>query len=492
MKEKKNRDSTLFVDLDGTLVATDTLFESIVIFLKNNPFRIIHLLLWYIKGKAYLKKQLSQSAMPNVAILPYNEEVLYYIRKAKSSGQQIVLATATHNKIANAVSSHLAIFDGVIATNQNFNLKGSHKLDAIINYVGKQPFDYIGDSKADIYIWQAARKAIIINPTSKLFKNLSKTTNVKTIKTSKSSSNIRSWIKAIRIHQWSKNILLFLPIIMAHRFLDLDLVLKNVFAFISFSLVASSGYIFNDILDIEADRQHPIKKQRPFSAGLLSVKSGVVAFLFLILCGFTIALFTTSILFSSILLLYFIITMTYSLFLKHKMIIDVITLSILYILRIIAGGVAITVPVSSWLIVFAMFFFISLAYMKRYTDLVTLSDDIRRNINNLCYNKRDIAIIGSAGLSSGYLSLLVLTLYIYSDHVKNLYKQPFLIWLVIPIILYFISRMWLITARGEMTNDPIIYILKDRFSYIILAIIIAIFILAKTMDWVVFGNLLLK
>jgi len=491
LTEKKNGDSTLFVDLDGTLVATDTLFESVVIFLKNNPFRIICLLMWYLKGKAYLKKQLSQSTMPNVAILPYNKEVLHYICKAKSQGQQIVLATAAHNKIANAVSSHLAIFDGVIATNQNLNLKGKRKLDAILNYVAERPFDYIGDSISDISIWQVARKAIIVNRTSKLFKRLGKTTNVKTITLGKSSSKIRSWVKALRIHQWSKNILLFLPMIMAHRFFNLDLLLTNVLAFISFSLIASAGYIFNDILDIEADRQHPIKNQRPFAAGMLSVKNGSFAFLFLILCGFTIALSTASILFSFILLLYLFITTTYSLFLKHKTIIDVITLSILYNIRIIAGGAAITVPISSWLLVFAMFFFISLAFMKRYTDLIPL-DNIEHNVVGRGYIKKDIALIGSAGLSSGYISLLVLTLYIYSDHVKELYKQPFLLWLVIPIILYFISRIWLKTTRGEMTNDPIIYIIKDRISYIILVIIISIFILAKTMDWNVLGNFFMK
>lgn len=277
---------------------------------------------------------------------------------------------------------------------------------------------------------------------------------------------------------------------MAHRFFDLDLLLDNVLVFISFSLTASAGYIFNDILDLEADRQHPIKKQRPFAAGLLSVKSGFIAFLFLILCGFTIALFTIPMLFSIILLLYLIITTTYSLFLKRKMIIDVIALSILYNIRIIAGGVAITVPISSWLIVFSMFFFISLAFMKRYNDLITLGD-IKQNMVGRGYIKEDLAIVGSAGLSSGYISLLVFTLYIYSDHVKALYKQPFLLWLVIPVILYFISRMWLKTTRGEMTNDPIIYIIKDRFSYIILVIIIAIFLLAKTMVWDISGNLLI-
>ena len=489
--KKRNKNLTLFVDLDGTLVATDTLIESIVIFLKNNPFRIIYLLLWYIKGKVYIKKQLSQCAMPNVALLPYNKEVLDYLRKAKSSGQEIVLATAANHKIADEVSSHLAIFDGVIATNQNYNLKGKYKLDAIINYVGEQPFDYIGDSKADIPIWQEARKAIIINPSSSLLNNLSNKINVTTIKTFRRSSNVRVWIKAIRIHQWTKNILLFLPIIMAHRFFDLDMLLKNILTFISFSLIASAGYIINDILDFEADRQNPEKKQRPFAEGLLSFYSGFIGFLFLTLCGFALAIITLPILFSIILLLYLILTLTYSLFLKRKTIIDVITLSVCYNIRIIAGGAAIAVPISSWLIVFSMFFFISLAFMKRYADLITL-DDIKPNIIGRGYIKKDIPIVGSAGIASGYISLLVLTLYIYSDHVNELYKQPFLLWLVIPFILYLISRLWLKTVRGEMTSDPIIFIIKDRISYIILVMIIVVFSLAKILDWGVFGNLLLK
>jgi len=491
LNKKENSDSTLFVDLDGTLTATDILFESIVIFLKNNPFRIIYLFLWCLSGKAYLKEQLSQKVDLNISILPYRQEVLEYIREAKLSGQQVVLATATHHKIANAISNHLAIFNDVIATNRNINLKGNRKLDAILDYVGEQSFDYIGDSKSDVAIWRAARKTIIINPSASLLKTLSNNTNVRTVKTGKGSNNLIVWIKAIRIHQWSKNFLLFLPLIMAHRLFDFNLLLENVLAFVSFSLTASAGYIFNDLIDLETDRQNIQKKQRPFASGMLSVKSGSIAFLSLILVSFTTALFTMPKLFSIILFLYFIITMAYSLFLKSKVIIDVITLSILYNIRIIAGGISIAIPISSWLIVFSTFLFTSLAFLKRYADLKLLGKS-QKNIEGRGYLKKDIDFVRSSGIASGYISLLVLTLYIYSEHVTKLYKQPFLLWLCIPFILYYISRMWLKTNRGEMTNDPIIFIIKDYISYIILIIMAVIIFLSKTLDLHISYNLLFR
>lgn len=296
-------------------------------------------------------------------------------------------------------------------------------------------------------------------------------------------------IKAMRIYQWSKNLLLFLPIVMAHQFMNSQFLSSTVWAFFSFSFCASAIYILNDLIDIESDRMHPTKQNRPFASGSLSKTVGVLLIVFLLLISIGISMAKLSTTFSFILLAYMITTTIYSLLFKQVLLIDVIILGGLYTLRIAAGSVASMVEVSSWLLVFSMFFFLSLAFMKRYADLILVKKNMHDSIVGRGYSVDDLDLVQKSGITSGFVSILVLALYINSAHVAELYQTPFLIWFTLPVLLYWLMRMWMVTNRGDMTDDPIIFAAKDKISYISIVLIGILMYLAATLDETVFNNL---
>ena len=298
-----------------------------------------------------------------------------------------------------------------------------------------------------------------------------------------------NWAKALRMHQWVKNLLLFIPLITAHKIFTFYLLNEVLFAFISFSLVASAGYIFNDIYDIQEDRVHPLKNKRPFASGELSIKQGILIILCLLLISFGIS-FSLVNLFKYILITYLVLSMSYTVWIKKYVLLDVVILAIFYNIRIIAGGIAVNIPISSWLLNFSMFFFMSLAFIKRYGELIHLKNS-NMILSNRGYLLKDASIIKIIGLSNGYISILVLIFYIYSDHVTKLYQQPILLWLVIPVIMYWLSRLWLLTHRGKITYDPIIFMLKDSVSYYSLIIVLIIFYLSKVYNWNILNQLFL-
>ena len=486
MPKTKNpiKSDILFVDLDDTLVETDTLFDSILLFIKKTPFNLFNIFYWLLLGKTVLKHEIACRVTLNLDTLPYNKSVIDYIISSKKNGQKVVLATATNLKTARSISDHLKFFDDVIASDINNNLKGQKKLNVIQEYVNNKDFDYIGDSKADIPIFNAAQKAIISNPTRSLASKYRDTDNVLLLK-KKKMNKFLIWLKAIRLHQWSKNTLLFLPLIMAHRFEELEIILNNFLSFILFGLVASAGYIFNDLNDLDSDRKHPSKKERPYASGDMSIKSGLVSIVLLLAIAFSLSLLYLEKSFSFLLILYLFSTILYSLFLKKEIIIDVIVLSILYVLRIIAGGVSTGTPVSSWLLVFSIFFFSSLAFMKRYTDVVSLKKKTFK-LHGRNYQGLDAGLILTAGLSSGYISILVLALYIFSSNVNLLYQGPEILLIILPLLFYWISRLWLLSHRGEMNSDPIIFSIKDKVSYMILFFVLVVCFFAKNFNFQIF------
>lgn len=482
--------SPLYVDLDGTLAATDTLWESLIQFLKSNPLNFFLLFRWLLRGKVYFKNQLAGAVQLDPATLPYREEVLAYIRKARGEGCPVILATASHQSVADKVAGHLNLFSGVLATDSESNLSGKRKLKAIQAGAGHKPFRYMGDAAVDIPIWEAAESAIIVNPSRKLMKQTNHLSQAIIISTGSAKGMLYAWLKALRVHQWSKNILLFVPLVMAHRLFEMPLVLDLLLAFISFSLSASAVYILNDIIDLQADRQHPTKKQRPFASGALSIQSGLLALPLLIAASFGIALFKLPLLFSLALGFYLLFTTSYSFYLKRQPIIDVITLASLYTFRMFAGALAVSIPISFWLLAFSMFFFLCLAFMKRYNDLLPLNGQER--VNGRGYIARDVEVVLATGIASGYISLLVFALYLNSEHVKELYPNAILLWLIIPFLFYWITRMWLLAHRGKMNDDPVIFALKDRPSYIIYLAIALILLWAKSLSGIPFlKNILL-
>jgi 4-hydroxybenzoate polyprenyltransferase/phosphoserine phosphatase len=467
----------LCVDLDGSLIATDTLWESILLLIKNDPKSIIRMPLWLFKGKAFFKDQIAHRVSPNPKCLPYREEVLQFIKQEKAVGRKIVLATAANRRIAEDVASHLGLFSTVLASDKETNLSGKRKLKMIKEQAGGKEFDYVGDSSVDLKIWESANKAILVKPSTRLLKKANRTAKVDRI-FQFNDGKYRQLFKAIRAHQWVKNLLLFVPLIVGHKITDIKVVIETLYAFMAFSLCASSVYIINDLLDLESDRQHPQKRNRPFASGKLKIQTGILLIPLLMFTSFAISTFLLTPLFSLMLVLYLIATTAYSLHLKRVVILDVLVLAGLYAFRVLAGGVASNITVSPWLLAFSVFLFLSLAFVKRYAELRIIQT---RNLEvnpNRGYMIRDAEILRSMGSTSGYLSVLVLVLYINSNDVVLLYKQPTVLWLVGICLLYWITRIWLIADRGEMEDDPIAYTIKNRTSYIIGAIIAGVIIIA--------------
>ncbi len=465
----------LFVDLDGSLTATDTLWESVFKLLRHSFWFVFVLPVWLKSGRAYLKQQIARRIEFDPAAIPYNESVTAYIRGEKTAGRRIILATASDRSIANRVADHLQLFDHVIASDGEDNLKGNRKLKAMQQIVDENGFDYIGDSTADLPIWRSAGRAMVVNPSKSLIQAIEKDSVV--AKTFIDQENVISNIfKALRIHQWVKNLLLFVPLVLAHQ-IDGITLSKALIAFICFGLVASSGYILNDLLDLEADRRHPRKRNRPFASGQLPIQHGLVLASTNVILALFLSVLVLPLLFAEMLLGYLILTMTYSLYLKKKLMVDVLLLGGFYAYRVVAGAVAIGVVISPWLIAFSIFFFLSLAFVKRYTELQ--GTELPGKVAGRGYYTDDLAMIRVVGPSAGYISVLVLALYINSGEVRDLYSQPNWLWLICPCLLYWISRIWFLAHRGQIEDDPVMGAIKDKNSYLVGIVVLLLIIFAS-------------
>ena len=477
MKEEK----CLFVDLDGTLIKSDLLFECLVPIIKNYFYAIFLAPFWLLKGKAYLKDKFSDLVSINPEILPYNNNVLEYIRKEKENGSKIILATASNIKLAKSISDYLGIFDDVMASSKEENLKGKNKLNKIKLYIKNnninKEFSYIGDSEADVKIFNETNIPIVVG-NKNVFNKIKSKNDKTTFVDGENDFSLKKFFKMIRTYQWVKNFLIFLPLILAHKFLDVNLLLKALVAFFSFSFLASSVYIINDIMDVESDRIHPSKKNRPIASGAVKISSALKVAFILMPLSFIISIFLGKE-FLFVLLTYFITTSCYSFYLKKIMLVDILILSLLYTVRMFAGGVALNIYLSPWLFMFSMFFFFSLACAKRYSELYAVRNNLQDEIKGRGYQAQDLEQIQIFGSSSGYIAILIFALYIQSDISMKLYKTPSFFWALCPIMLYWISRVWLLSHRGQMTQDPIIFALKDKVSYVVLILSIIIFGVAK-------------
>lgn len=451
------------------------LHETFILLIKRNPLYVFMLPLWLLRGKAYLKKQIASRVEFDPSCLPYRTELIDHLREERAAGRRVVLTTASDEQIAQRIASHLKLFDEVQASDGKHNLSGKRKLALLTERYGERCFAYAGNASIDLHIWRYAATAIVVGDAD-LARRAGELTSVQRV----FPPEPRSWktfLKAIRLHQWLKNLLIFVPLLTAHKFVDGALLTQASLAFLSFGLCASSVYLLNDLLDLEADRHHLTKRRRPFAAGVLPIWLGVAlipAFLF----------FSAAIAwglpgpFQLALLIYLLSTAAYSFFLKRLALIDVLALAGLYTLRIIAGGAAVGIAPTQWLLAFSMFLFLSLALVKRFSELYEARESNCETAKGRGYYASDLEQIASLGGASGYMSVLVLALYINSHDVAVLYSQPNLLWLVCAVLLYWISRVWLLAHRGEMHEDPIIFAIKDRVSYIALALTTAILTLA--------------
>jgi len=458
----KDMEVPLCVDLDGTLVRTDLLVESWFAHLKHSALLTLLTPFWLIIGKARLKHEIAHRADLDVHSLPYHSAFLEYLRDQYRQGRALVLTTASHEKYAKQVAAYLGIFNDVMASNKQTNFSGAVKRRLLVKRFGEGGFDYAGNSRADIEIFPHARRAILVDPESGVEQTARRFGSVERVFRHE-VSGFAAYVRAMRPHQWIKNLLVFVPLAAAHELGNLVLLGQAILAFVAFGLCASSVYLLNDLLDLPADRSHTRKRSRPFASGTASVKVGAV----LVPCLLAAAAGLATILptaFLAALALYYVTTLAYSFSLKGKVMVDVLVLAGLYTLRILAGAAAVAIAPSFWLLAFSMFLFLSLAMVKRYSELLELMGAGKKSAKGRGYEVTDLVTVQSLGAAGGYCAVLVLALYINSENVHIGYVRPEMIWLLCPLLLYWISRMWQKAGRGEMHDDPIIFAFKDRIS----------------------------
>lgn len=472
----------LVVDLDGTLINTDLLVETGSAFVTARPLQAPFAILgWLLQGKAVLKGRLAENTRLEVATLPYNQELLAWLRTEKARGRRLVLATASHRTLAERVASHLQVFDEVFATEGRLNLKAAAKRDLLVARFGAQGFEYIGNDGSDAPVWQAAAQAHLVCHAPGVAPALP-ACDLAPGRVFATGRGAWPWalLRAMRPHQWLKNLLVFLPLLTAHLYTSASNLFQAAAAFLAFGLAASSVYLLNDLADVAADRHHEHKRLRPLASGDLDLLHGWLAWPLLLLAAFGLSAAVLPPQFGLVLLTYVTVSTAYALRLKQVPVLDVLILAGLYALRLIAGAAAIAIAPSFWLLAFAMFFFLSLAFMKRYSELRRAGDaDPAAMLRRRGYSPQDMELVATLGSGAGQVAVLVLALYIHDSQTASLYAEPRWIWLACPLMLYWTSRAWMLASRGAMHEDPVLFAVRDRVSWMVVGLIGAAFLLAR-------------
>ncbi len=455
----------LVLDLDGTTVLTDTLVENALRLLADAPLAFVATLPRAFASRAQFKQAVAMLHPLDPASLVYNEEVLALARQARADGRPVYLVTAADRSVAETVAAHLGLFDGVFASDGQTNLKAEAKAAKLVELFGPKQFDYAGDAAADRPVWRAARRAILVNPPSLLLAQVqAECADTLVLGTPRvAGQRVRLVARALRLHQWAKNLLIFAPMLAAHV-ANPAIALQAVLAFIAFSLCASSVYLLNDLVDLPHDRAHATKRRRPFASGALDLRLAPTLMAALLGGAALIALLLPG-KFLIMLAAYYIATLSYSFSLKRHMVWDVVMLAALYTIRLFAGGAATDIAVSPWLLAFAMFLFFCLAVVKRLTELTTyVRGGGTAKLKGRGYFPDDLAMLRSMAASSGYMAVMLMALYVNGNEMPSLYRYPAALWALCPILLFWVSRVLLIADRGEMHDDPVVFALRDRTS----------------------------
>jgi len=468
--------SVLVVDLDGTLTPTDTLLELIVKIARRSPRRLLHLALWILSGRGRFKEAVSTQARIAADRLPYRQAFVDYLRDERAKGRRIVLATAAHHAVADAVAAHLGLFDAVIASREGGNLKGAAKLAAIQSEIGSD-FVYAADSRADLPIWRGAKAAVLVSVSARTASEVRRAVPIER-EFVRRRTTLADWVRALRVYQWSKNALLFVPALAAFSLFEPGKLASLVLAFLSFSLAASASYVLNDLLDLESDRNHARKSLRPFASGQISILSGVLAAGVALVLSLALAS-AVSLNFLLMLVLYLAATATYSWVLKEYVLVDVLVLALLFTLRILAGAVAANVDVSSWLLAFSVFLFLSLALVKRCAELKYLELNSVPATAGRDYRVSDLAVLWPLGVGAALSAVVVFGLFISASETQERYALPNALWFAAVGMIYWLGRLWIKTSRGEMHDDPIVFAVRDRGSRITILVIVVIVLGAR-------------
>lgn len=465
----------LVVDLDGTLLRSDLLIETAFSELRRRPLSLFAIVTAICRGKAALKHRLAGSVDFDPSMLPYDSAVLERVQRAAAEGRAVYLASASNERLVEAVARYIGSFDGWFASNATINLKGEAKARRLVDAFGERCFDYIGNDATDLAVWAHAATAITVRTSSRVARRLAAVArDVEHLPTPK--PGLWTWLRMVRVHQYAKNALVFVPLLTAHKF-EIGAAGLTALAALAFSLCASSVYILNDLADLQADRTHPTKRDRPLASGAIPLQNGLGVMSILFVASLLVAAYV-SLPFLGVLLGYFALTTAYSFFLKRKMLVDVVALAMLYSIRVIGGAIAAGVVVSEWLLAFSMFIFMSLALIKRYVELSIRFDTGMPDPSDRNYSTGDLSVIAALAAAAGFNAVTVFALYVSTDTVNGLYSRPEILWLVCPVLMYWIGRCLMMAHRRFMDDDPIVFALKDKRSLLAIAVIGALVLAA--------------
>lgn len=465
----------LCVDLDGTLVRTDTLIESLCE-LAPTP-AVFALAPALLRGKAALKQELAARVQVDPRLLPYNEPLLAWLRQQKAAGRLLVLATATNRSVAEAIARHLGLFDEVIASDDRRNLKGPAKAQALVERFGERGFAYAGNDAADLPVWRRAASAIVVNAPRPVVAQVQDALPVELIIDDRPAL-LPELVRAMRPHQWVKNILVFVPILTAHALGEMSAWIGGLLMFAAFCCTASAIYLINDLLDLKADRAHPRKRLRPFARGAVPLPAGIAGAAVLLLIGLGLAALGHV---AWVACAYAAMSIGYSVILKQLPLVDVFMLAALYTIRLYGGGEATGHHLSLWLLGFSSFLFLSLALLKRVEEFMSVANAGGSKAARRGYTAADVPILQLFGVASAFASAIVLALFVQAEATAQVYRSPSLLWLVVPLMLFWQCRMWLSGARGYMHHDPIVYAARDRVSWTIGGAVAVVLIAAKSL-----------
>jgi 4-hydroxybenzoate polyprenyltransferase len=454
----------LVVDLDGTLIHSDLLWETLLLFARQQFWRLWLLPLWLFKGKAGFKLRLAAQVALDPATLPYDQTLLQQISHARDGGRRIVLATGAARPLADAVAAHVGLFDEVLASEDGVNLTSRHKAAALCRLYGERGFDYVGNGRADLAVWALSRHAYAVTRAPLRLADGRLTEAMGEARAALAPALLQS----MRPRQWLKNLLVFVPMLAAHA-LGAATFMQSLAAFVGFSLCASSAYLLNDALDAADDRLHPLKRRRPIAAGRLPLSVALPASALLALAALAWCASQDRLL-ALVTLVYFGCTLAYSLLLKRLVMLDIVALAILYTLRILGGSAATAIVPSFWLLAFSFFIFLSLALLKRYSELFNLMRRGKDKSSGRGYTTADKTPIGVMGINSAFLSVLIFMLYFNSQTVLTMYRHPYFLLGIVPLLVFWLGRLWILASRGQVNEDPVLYVSKDRVSLAVLAL----------------------
>ncbi len=468
----------LCVDLDGTLLRTDLMWECIAALLRRRPWRVPCIPLWWAKGRPYLKARLAREAAPDMETLPFRERLIGWLRGQATEGRRVLLVSGSHHWLVRRVAKRMGFFSGVEGTRRGVNLSGRPKADWLVAQFGERGFDYAGDRGVDTHVWRRAREAILVDAPRRLEAAVRPVAERVRVWSESGRAGAGAWLHALRIRQWLKNLVVFAPAITSFTIAEGDVFLPCLLGALCFSLLASALYLFNDIVDLEFDRRHPDKCGRPLASGALGMRGALVGIPLLLVASIALG----SLLpegFRAVLAAYGALSIVYTLFLKRYVVVDALALTVMFLLRIVGGGWAAGLGVSSWLMGFALFLFLSLALAKRYAELRALREAQRTAAAGRGYRAADLEEVGFIGVASGLLSVFVVAIYIGSAEAASSYDNRTMLWGLCLVILFWVGRLWLINHRGELHEDPVRFVTHDPASYVSAIAALAVIIMAR-------------